>query len=664
MIVAHHGGPNDSQPPPTPPPDGNPPSATYAGHPNDDAKPLIEIQVRIDINRPSTDTTSFPMRALLLNLFKELQKVHSVHAILPIDASSNSPTIRQATDFPVDDTITQYFGGFQDAPGRTNQTTKTLRVFVRIQSDRSLRDLKFNAAFYAWLKTNNLFLSTHGFSKSFDVASAGFIAMMHPNLHRRDQVNSLIQNAIKDTDVDYEIQLVPHRLPIGKGADRTYTTVVEIRADKQHLHRTREILIEIFETYSDHMPKEFYFVPTPTNGSMTYETYHQHLQLHQHHVSSLRSFALSNIRQIRADITVYDPDGSNPRTMALEDALLSQKSPNSNRLLFSSVEPTQTSGIDGRYLLITDKDLLPDAEAFIDSALQSLNAHPGNLANASRDSSPITRANRIASSNRFQSYTTKLKNMIPAIIHTDRSLSNAWKRRTPTLLNLSEDAFPPLSDPSKKPRTGTTHPATDSDTTHTDTTNSLTAFELEAHAKAQQAVTDALTQQIELIRQETADLQRTMQDKFQDSLNAMSNLELRLEQRVQTAISSLSLSINAAVDSMHAQSARYDDRLSQFLASFQNQADRMTTQVDRMFHTQPPDLPPHADHRLTTPPSSPDHPTSRQRTLPNHIDDRPFVPTVWDMDHTDPPADGSLQSSASHATPPNKGTDASTGGHK
>jgi hypothetical protein len=255
--------------------------------------------------------------------------------------------------------------------------------------------------------------------------------------------------------------------------------------------------------------------------------------------------------------------------------------------------------------------------------------------------------------------------MIPTTIHTDRSLGNAWKRRTPTLVNLSEDEFPPLSEPSKKHRTGTTPPITDSDTTHTDTTNSLTAFDLEAHEKAQQAVTDALTQQIALIRQETADLQRTMQEKFQDSLNAMSNLELRLEQRVQTAISSLHLSINTAVESMHAQSARYDDRLSQFLASFQNQADRMTTQVDRIFETQPPDMPTHAaDTMLTTPPRSPDHPNSRQRLLPNNTDERPFVPIVWDMDHTEIPADGSLQSSASHATTPTTGKAASTGGHK
>ena len=122
------------------------------------------------------------------------------------------------------------------------------------------------------------------------------------------------------------------------------------------------------------MPKEFYFVPTPTNGSMTFETYYQHLHLHQTHIAQLRSFTICT------DITVFDPDGTHPRIMAFETALLSQQSPTSNQALFSSVEPIQTSQIDGRYLIITSTDLLHDAETFINAALQSLNAHPKNHA--------------------------------------------------------------------------------------------------------------------------------------------------------------------------------------------------------------------------------------------------------------------------------------------
>ena len=89
-----------------------------SGHPDEDAKQLVQLQVRIDINHPSADTTPFPMRALLLNLLKELQKVHPTNAILPIDDTSTAPALTTATDLPLDDAITQYFGGFQDAPGK------------------------------------------------------------------------------------------------------------------------------------------------------------------------------------------------------------------------------------------------------------------------------------------------------------------------------------------------------------------------------------------------------------------------------------------------------------------------------------------------------------------------------------------------------------------
>lgn len=664
MLVAHHGSPNGSPNPPPPPHSTPPPPATSTGHPDTDPQQLLQLQLRIDINRPATDTSSFPLRALLLNLLKELHLVNATNALLPINPDSTLPFLHQANDFPADDTIDQYFGGFQDAPGRQSKETKTLRVFVRIQSDRSLRDLKANSAFYNWLKHTNIFLSTHGFSKSFTVASAGFIAMMHPNLHRRDQVDSLIQSALKETDIDFEVHLVPNRIPIGKGHDKTHTNIVEIRVDRQHIHKTREILIDIFETYADNMPKEFYFVPTPANGSMTFDTYYQHLHLHQNHIAQLRSFAITNVRMISADITVYDSDGSNPRIMAFERALLSQQSPTTKQALFSSVEPTQTSHTDGRYLILTTKDLLTEAETSIDAALQSLNAHTANHANVRRTSALITRTNRIESSPRFQSYTAKLRGMIPATIHTAQPTDNAWKRRTPTLVNLSEQDFPPLHASQKKQRPNATTHANDTSTTQTDTTTSLTDIDIEAIEMKQQAVTDALTQQIDAIRQETAQMQRTLQEHLQTSIAAMSTLETRLEHRIQSAISSLSDSVHSAVSSMQAQSTRYDARLSQFLAAFQDQADRMTTQVDRMFQTQPPDPHAHNDHMQTTPPRSPDHHINRPRVHPPLHDDRPFIPTVWDMEHTDQPADGSPKSYTSQASPPPTGPDASTTDHK
>jgi hypothetical protein len=140
--------------------------------------------------------------------------------------------------------------------------------------------------------------------------------------------------------------------------------------------------------------------------------------------------------------------------------------------------------------------LIQEAEVFIDSALQSLNGHPENHAKVMLADSPITRANRIESSTRFQTYAAKLKGMIPTTINTVTPTGNAWKRRTPTLLNLSDAAFPLLDSP-KKQRTGknTTH---DSATTTTESTTSLTDIDIDAIESKQKDITDTLAQQIKL----------------------------------------------------------------------------------------------------------------------------------------------------------------------
>ena len=73
-------------------------------------------------------------------------------------------------------------------------------------------------------------------------------------------------------------------------------------------------------------------------------------------------------------------------------------------------------------------DLLNDAQIFIDKALEHMaNTTPKNITHITKmDGSSVTRMNRIATSNRFQSYTQALQNMIPTTI-TITALSNTWK---------------------------------------------------------------------------------------------------------------------------------------------------------------------------------------------------------------------------------------------
>jgi hypothetical protein len=426
--------------------------------------------------------------------------------------------------------------------------------------------LKFNAGFFQWLKDNRIFLRTHGFTTTYNTGSAGFISKMSPTLHRRDTISAIIQQVFHQKNIDFDVHLVPNRISIGKGNQKQYTTVVEIQVDRQNLYQAREVMIELFETQQHSLPGEVYFVPTPTNGTMDYDIYYQHLRLHHAHVSNLRSFAITNVRDIKTDITIYGPDGvSDPRIMTFEKALLSKTRDGTTDSLFYSIEPTQTSATDGRYLLVTHKDAIAEAESFIDTALQALNGNSTNRIKVQLDDAPLARTNRVTTSPHFQEYAAKLKNMVPSTIELPTNNVNAWKRRPPTTMNLTDDTFPPLTTPKKQKQTNLADHATltTTDTSETSSDNDLSSF----------------TDEIAKIRRENEEMQRNLQAQFQ---SAIQELELCMEQRTQNIVSSMGQTIQQAVDHMNMQTARSDERLTSFLSSFQAQADQMTNQMDRM----------------------------------------------------------------------------------
>ena len=150
MTVVHHDDPNGIPVTPTTPTTGQFSIGVSPGILGLDSKPIFETCVRIDIQRPGNDASPYPIKALLTNLLKEMQKVDPANVILPIDPASKHGALMLTSDIPAnEDGVTKYFGGFQDAHGRSPTANKTLRVFVRICSAQSLRDLKFNTGFFS-----------------------------------------------------------------------------------------------------------------------------------------------------------------------------------------------------------------------------------------------------------------------------------------------------------------------------------------------------------------------------------------------------------------------------------------------------------------------------------------------------------------------------------
>ena len=403
--------------------------------------------------------------------------------------------------------------------------------------------MKNNIGFFGWLKRNRYFIRTYGFSSTFNAVSAGFVCKMSPTIHRRDTLNALIQAAVKAKAPDLEIRLTPNTINYGKGTEKTSTTLLEVQVDRNHLEKTREMMIDIFESEKQ-LPPELYFVPTPTNGTMSYDLYYQHIRIHHQHVHDLRSFPITNVGNLQATITVDNPDGSKRET-TFEEAILTSVSPGTpDQKLFYSIEPTSASDSEGRYLLVTHKSTLDAAIQYIDNVFQHMTTiAPDNMARIMRSTTPVTRANRVATSERFQSYAKKLATMIPNTITTSTPPVNAWKRRPPTILDLDTDDFPAL-DASKKARTSATTTTDNSSSSSTDATESLTMVDLDELTRAQQTMKTDLQKEIEAMRQATAAMQQQLKMEFE---TAMQQLELRVETNTNRMIQTLGESLHQAV---------------------------------------------------------------------------------------------------------------------
>jgi hypothetical protein len=81
-------------------------------------------------------------------------------------------------------------------------------------------------------------------------------------------------------------------------------------------------------------------------------------------------------------MTFTDPTGTAaPRITTFEAEIMRKNKEGTTEKLFYSIEPTKFSELEGRYLLVTHKDSIAEAEKFIDYALTQLTTNcPDNMA--------------------------------------------------------------------------------------------------------------------------------------------------------------------------------------------------------------------------------------------------------------------------------------------
>ena len=169
-----------------PPPDGNP-SPTPPTSPinlmsdislsDPPVHTFFNTLLRIDVIRSSQEFTDYPIKPFLRDFLQQLKNVNNKNTILPIAINSSLGCITMDSDIPSGEQLTKYVDGISHPTSKnaTNDNNNMICFHIQINTTLPLWQMKQNTTFYSWLKSNCIFLCTHGFTTSYDIQLAGFL---------------------------------------------------------------------------------------------------------------------------------------------------------------------------------------------------------------------------------------------------------------------------------------------------------------------------------------------------------------------------------------------------------------------------------------------------------------------------------------------------------
>ena len=507
MTVATADGlPPDGPPPPTPTNNQNSSPCPLTSSPAASVPTLYNTLLRVDIHCSSNASQDSPLKQFLSDLLQNLQQVNNNNIILPIEKHSTLGSLTKESDIPSEPHLSQYVDGITFP----NKTTNMIRFHIRIGTTLPLWQLKRKPSMYEWLNKGRIFLRIHGFLTTYDVTSAGFMSKLSPTMHHRDTVKALIDNKIKQKDLDIEIKLVPRNIPYDQTKSKQTTTAVEILVDRAYVNIIREILINMSQKNPKCFPTDTYFVPYPAHGILTQKLYYAHLRIHHQYINQLHSISITNVYDIKTEIMIPTANGNMQHTTMFEQAIIDSVKPNTQIRLFKSIETTKESSTHGKYLLLTTANLLKDAQIFLAKTLEQMSqTNPDNKFCIIKPmASYVNRTNHIVTSPHIQTYAQTLKNMLPMSITTTNT-TNDWQHCSTDAISLYDKEYPAL-DEHKRTDDTITNDATASET--------FTSNALDELKNAYETKCEALQQQLLAQCKSMEDMKQQLTQSFEQKL--------------------------------------------------------------------------------------------------------------------------------------------------
>jgi hypothetical protein len=333
---------------------------------------------------------------------------------------------------------------------QTNVQKHQFVYFVTLETTVSFLDLKYNKAMFSWLCENQHYISPHSMNMNY-VTLIGWFSGLHPTLSSHDNMKVLLAEPLLD-GIEYAL-VTASMFFIDKDDKKVNTNVVEIHvasesANRAHEHLSiaweNETFLTKLESHTNGQP--IMFIPSIQHGVMSLETYCEALSQQHEQAKNTISISVEGIAGLDAGICLCNGDTTmfSKLILALEDL--------NGKKLFNGIEPTKFMHDQGRYLFLTTKSALDEAEAQFDKLTMDL-AHEG-LLNALQIEGMFNCRHSQIQSKPVLSYAEHLKAKFNPPVPTmsiqssrPQPTRNAWNR-TPTL-KKGQDNIPEIPTPSR-----------------------------------------------------------------------------------------------------------------------------------------------------------------------------------------------------------------------
>jgi hypothetical protein len=276
---------------------------------------------------------------------------------------------------------------------QTNAIKRQFIYFVTLETTISFQNLKLAKKMYAWLKENKIFIMQHTM-KMNHTTPISYLLGMHPTLSSRNAMKLLLDGYIPN-DIEYNL-ITMSTFYITEKGKKVNTNVVEVHVDSKEAKRTKELLSECWhqETFVKELKERSVgmlidFIPNIKKGVMEVSTFCETLRRQTEFAGNTIAILIEGVGGLEVKIN------HNRSLASLADIVKNLKS-DKGKPLISGIEPTKFMSDSGRYLFLTQMNVVNEAEQKLDNLFETL-AKNGQLDTFSIEGMFIHRINQIQS---------------------------------------------------------------------------------------------------------------------------------------------------------------------------------------------------------------------------------------------------------------------------